>query len=234
MPADRHLRACDVGEKTMNTRNRSSRGTSAIEFALIVPVWLSLTLGTVFVGSAMIREQAVTQMAVDLASMYSRGTDFSTGAGVAEAWATGMLNSITQQLGSVTAGGTGLVVFSTITYVGPNTCGAAHGVTGGLTTCANYQHWVFTQQYIQGNTSLRTPNSTLAPANHPYTADMNSDFNIPPLSYVENTLDQSTFNLITPVPNGTTDGYQEGQSVFVVEVYFKVIGSGGYGSYAVF
>jgi hypothetical protein len=53
---------------------------------------------------------------------------------------------------------------------------------------------------------------------------------------VTNANDQSSFNLITPVPAETgSDGYQAGQPIYVVEVYFQSTGLAGYtkgGDYA--
>jgi Flp pilus assembly protein TadG len=217
----------------MSDRKRISRGGAVIEFTLLIPVWLPLLLGTMWVGSAMVRGQQVTQMARDLASMYSRGVNFSSGGGSASS---AMLTQITQQVGTVTSSGTGVIVFSTLTYVGNSVCASAGSTYGSLSPlshtskCTNYGKFVFTQQYTQGNTSLKTSSFGTAPA-----GDMDSNFNIATTTYVTDTSDVSTFNLLPAPKEDGTDGYQSGQPVYVVEAFFSGSGGGGYaqgGNYA--
>ena len=150
-----------------------------------------------------------------------------------------ILTNITQQLGALTASGTGVVVFSTLTYVGNSVCASAGSTYGSLSPlshtakCTNYGKFVFTQQYTQGNTNLRTSNFGSAPA-----ADMDTNFNIALTTYVTTAGDVSSFNLL-PVPQEDgTDGYQSGQPIYVVEVLFQGSGVAGYKrsyyAYAVF
>jgi len=58
----------------MRTREPMNRGGAMMEFCLLVPVIVPLLVGTMWIGSTMVRGQQVTQMARDLASMYSRGS----------------------------------------------------------------------------------------------------------------------------------------------------------------
>jgi hypothetical protein len=207
-----------------------------LEFALISPVWLSLLLGTLWYGSAMIQALQVTQLARDVASMFCRGVDFSTGAGTSSSE---MLNMVSQELGGLTSTGQGVVIFSTITYVGNSVCTAAGPAYHDSSVppqhtaaCTNYGKFVFTQRYIIGNTSLRSSNYG-APA----AADLDStkQYTIPITKYVTNTADRTTFNLLSaPLENGT-DGYQSGQPAYLVEVYYAGKGQVGYnagGTYA--
>jgi Flp pilus assembly protein TadG len=197
-----------------------------VEFALLVPVIVPLILGTMWIGSTMVRGQQVTQMARDLASMYSRGVNFSSTGGSTSST---ILTDITQQLGALTASGTGVVIFSTLTYVGNSVCASAGSTYGSLSPlshtakCTNYGKFVFTQQYTQGNTTLRTSNFGTAPA-----ADMDSNFNVAVTTYVTDAKDVSTFNLLPAPQENGTDGYQSGQPVYVVEVMFTGSGQAGY------
>jgi len=197
-----------------------------VEFALLVPVIVPLILGTMWIGSTMVRGQQVTQMARDLASMYSRGVNFSSTGG---STSSAILTDITQQLGALTASGTGVVVFSTLTYVGNSVCASAGSTYGSLSPlshtakCSNYGKFVFTQQYTQGNKTLRTSNFGTAPA-----ADMDSNFNVAVTTYVTDAKDVSTFNLLPAPQENGTDGYQSGQPVYVVEVMFAGSGQAGY------
>jgi len=184
---------------------------------MLIPIWLPLIVGTLWIGSSMVREQQVQQMARDLASMYSRGADFSSSG---DSGTNESLTLITQQLGTLTASGTGVVIFSTITYPGNALC---------PTGCTNQLYFVFRQRYTQGNTSLwtsnfGTPTGTFATDNTGNLTD-----------FLTNANDRTTFSLI-PAPLQTgTDGYQAGQPIYVVEVFFQARGLAGYtkgGDYA--
>ena len=221
----------------MKNRKRTRRGGAMMEFTILVPVWLSLLLGTLWVGSAMIGGQQTMQMARDLASMYSRGVNFSSGGG---ATSSATLTSITQQLGTLTSTGTAVAIFSTLTYVGNSVCasaGSTYGSTSPLshtTSCTNYGKFVFTQQYTQGNTSLMSSKYGAPPS-----ADLDSSFNVSIADQVSDTSDRSTFNLMTVPLEAGQDGYQSGQPIFLVEVFFTGKGQSGYAqgsnyAYAVF
>jgi Flp pilus assembly protein TadG len=217
----------------MSNRKSKNRGGAMLEFSLLIPVWLPLLIGTLWIGSAMVRGQQVTQMARDLASMYSRGVDFSSAGGTTSS---ATLTQITQQFGTVTSTGTGVVIFSTVIYVGNSVCASGGSTYGSLSplshtaACTNYGKFVFTQQYTQGNTSLRSSNFGTAPS-----GDMDSNFNISTVHYLTDTTDVSSFNLLpAPQENGQY-GYQSGQPAYLVEVFFSGSGQKGYtqgGAYA--
>jgi len=197
-----------------------------VEFCLLVPVIVPLILGTMWLGSTMVRGQQVTQMARDLASMYSRGVNFSSTGG---STSSAILTDITQQLGALTTSGTGVVIFSTLTYVGNSVCASAGSTYGSLSPlshtakCSNYGKFVFTQQYTQGNTTLRTSKFGTAPA-----ADMDFKFHVAVNTYITDAKDVSTFNLLPAPQENGADGYQSGQPVYVVEVMFTGSGQAGY------
>ncbi|MEI9975367.1 MAG: hypothetical protein WDO73_26860 [Ignavibacteriota bacterium] len=213
-----------------------------MEFMLLVPVWVPLILGTMWIGSALIRGQQVMQMARDLASMYSRRVDFSSNGGNTSS---AMLSRITQQVGSVTPSGTGAVVFTTLLYVGNSVCASLNGTNGSMVygvapsagsagshtgNCTNWGNFVFTQQYSQGNTALLSSKFGTAPTNK-----MDSNFNISASDYVTNAAYKATFNLLPAPQELGKDGYQSGQSIYLVETFFKGAGQPGYaqgGNYA--
>ena len=213
-----------------------------VEFALLTPIWISLLLGTMWLGTAMVRELQVQQAARDLASMFCRAVDFSTGSGTS---GNEILTDITQQLGTVTSTGTGVVIFSTLTYVGNSVCalaGSSYGTAGNGTpsntgthtsSCTNYGKFVFTQRYTQGNTNLRSSGF-----GSPLSADLDSSnmYKIDSVvTYVTHAGDVSTFNLLPAPKEDGTDGYQSGQPIYLVEVFFSGGGQVGYnigGTYA--
>jgi Flp pilus assembly protein TadG len=220
----------------MRNRKRTNRGGAVIEFALICPFWVALLLGTMWIGTAMVKGLQVQQAARDLASMFSRSVDFSSASGTSNE----MLTDITQQLGTVTATGNGVVIFSTLTYVGNSVCAAAgssYGVAGNGTpsdtgshtgSCTNYGKFVFTQQYTQGNTSLRGSNW-----GSPLAADLDSSNSYridSAVTYVTHSGDATNpaFTLIPSPKEDGTDGYQSGQPVSVVEVFFNTGAKAGY------
>ena len=220
----------------MRDRKRTNRGGSMLEFTLLTPVWLSLLLGTMWIGSAMVRGLQVTQVSRDLASMYCRAVDFSaTGAGTAQ---NDILPKLTQELGAVTSTGTGVVIFSTLTYVGASVCQAAGSTyydsvsNTPKAACTNWKKFVYTQRYTVGNTSLRESNFGA-----PDAADVVStnQYKITPANYVAHDADKVPgFNLL-PSPDTDPGGYQSGQPVYLVEVFFSGTGQVGYtagGSYA--
>jgi len=99
----------------MRNRKLTNRGGSMVEFTMLVPVWLPLLIGTLWIGSSMIRGQQVTQMARDLASMYSRDSTNLNFAAAPTTSSNAVLDDITKQLGTLTSTGNGVVIFSTIT-----------------------------------------------------------------------------------------------------------------------
>jgi Flp pilus assembly protein TadG len=217
----------------MRSPNRKNRGAAMLEFALLIPVWVPLLLGTLWIGSAMIQGQQVTQMTRDLASMYSRGVNFSSGGGSTSSTT---LTDITSQVGTVTSTGTGVVYFSTIVYVGNSVCASGGATYGSLSplshtaACTNYGKFVFTQQYSAGNTGLRSSNLGTAPA-----ADLDANYNVATTTYLTDTSDRATFNLLPAPQENGADGFQSGQPAYVVESYFSGPGQKGYaqgGTYA--
>ncbi len=170
--------------------------------------------------------------------MFCRGIDFS-GTNPADTSRVDILPKLTQELGTITTSGTGVIIFSTLTYVGDSVCamaGAAYHDTATpphhTAACTNYGQFVFTQRYAVGNSGLRSSNFGA-----PDTADLNSakQYTIDIVKYVTHSTAVSTFNLL-PVPlEDGTDGYQSGQPIYVVEAFFSGTGQVGYtqgGSYA--
>lgn len=210
----------------MGNRKRIDRGGAMMEFTILVPVWLTLLLGTLWVGSAMIGGQQTMQMARDLGSMYSRGVNFSSVGGTTSS---AILTDITNQLGTVTSSGTGVAIFTTVIYVGNSVCASAGATYGSLSPlshtaqCKNYGKFVFTQQYSQGHTSLLTSKFGTAP-----TADLDANYNISLINQVSDTTDVSTFSLLPNPAEAGQDGYQSGQPAYLVEIFFTGSGQAGY------
>jgi Flp pilus assembly protein TadG len=230
----------------MSNRKQLHRGGAMIEFMFLVPVWLPLLLGTLWLGSAMVRQLEVTQVVRDGGSLFSRGTDFSVAAGsnADNTALNSVLPNLAGDLGTVTSAGSGVFIFSTLVYVGNSVCaslGSAYGTAGSPGThtsrCTNYGKFVFTQQYAVGNANLRS-SAFGAPASADL--DTTNSYKIDSATtYVTHSADASTFNLLPAPQELGSDGYQSGQSVYIVEAFFSGRGQPGYNqggnySYAVF
>jgi hypothetical protein len=142
-------------------RRRRQRGNELIEFALVATFLLPLLFGTVVVGLNLGRSIQVTQVSRDAGHMYSREVDFSDPANQA------IIERLAQGLNIHTTGGTGVVILSTIEFIGTAQCSAA-----GLTTgqCTNLNYPVITNRIVIGNAGARassfgTPNPELIGSN---------------------------------------------------------------------
>jgi hypothetical protein len=215
----------------MRNRRQESRGQAFVETALILLPTVLLLLCTLWVGEAEIRELTTTQVARDAASMYSRGADFSVAAANPDnstynfilpklASTVGTLNSSAN-----TPPGTGVVIFSNITFLGTGACPNGQGT--GTGKCENYGQFVFTQQYAVGNTGLRVSNFGT-----PTNTDPSNAYNITPANYENAATDVASFSFTNSsypavTTGGPNPGYQPGQPIYVVEAFFSGLGTPG-------
>jgi hypothetical protein len=131
-------------------RKNRERGNTMIEFAVVMPFWITVLFGTIALGTNLTRTIQVIQVSRDLADMYARGTDFS---------AAGFHNLITGANGSVSlvqgmdltdsvaAGGNAVIYLSQVRHVtvGDADCKAS---------CNNAGKDVFLNQVVFGQPSL--------------------------------------------------------------------------------
>jgi hypothetical protein len=181
---------------------KSSKGVAIMEFALSMLVMVPLLLGTIGIGVQLIQSTQVIQLARDAGRMYGRKLDLST---------TGnrtILASLGGGLGlHTTAGDTGgnaVLILSTVEYI--NTPGVM-----------NYQHWVFAQRLVIGNSGYRTSNfgSPLVVVNPLFSAvTLDAAGKVNPLSQMtDNPNDRADFTaqgnpfvnagVLTDLPSGT-------------------------------
>jgi hypothetical protein len=99
---------------------------------------------------------------------------------------------------------------------------------------------VFTQRYIVGQQTSGQKGYRLSNFGAPTSTDPDStnQYKIPITKYVSNASDQVAFTLI-PNPITTPGGYQSGQPIYIVEVFFGGTSQAGYGgggayAYAIF
>jgi hypothetical protein len=125
------------------------RGTEVIEFALVASLLLPFLFGTIVVGLNLGRSVQVTQVSRDAGHMYSRSVDFSNPTNQS------LIERLAQGLNIHVTGGTGVVILSTIMFVGQAQCDAA-GLSGGA--CANLNQPVFIHRIVIGSASARSSN----------------------------------------------------------------------------
>ncbi len=127
-------------------RRKRQLGNELIEFALVATFLLPLLFGTVVVGLNLSRSIQATQVSRDAGHMYSRGVDFSDAANQR------LIERLAQGLNIRLSGGAGVVILSTITFIGEAQCTAA-----GLSTvaCTNLNYPVTTNRIVIGNASAR-------------------------------------------------------------------------------
>ena len=206
-----------------------------MEFMLLAPLWLPLLLGTLWIGSAMVWELEITEVARDAASLYSRGTDFSIAAGANSDVAAdnAILPNLAVDLGTVGTSGNGVFIFSTVLYVGNSVCAGIDSTYGTAGTpgshtnlCKNWGKFVFTQQYKVGNAGKLTSHFGTAPSGD---LDATNSYKVDDAkTYVGDTADVSTFSLVPAPTEMGSDGYQSGQPIYLVEVYFTNRAEPGY------
>jgi hypothetical protein len=140
---------------TMSRPN--SRGVAVLEFSLLLGFMVFLFLGTFAIGINMIRALQVVQLGRDAGHMFARNVDFSAD------WGKRILDRVGTPVGlSVFGGASDAVLYLTaITYVDISTCATAGKVDASVpplpSGCTNFGTWVFTQQFIFGDTSIRDP-----------------------------------------------------------------------------
>ncbi len=136
----------------MSKRERpAGRGGAVIEFALTLPILVSLVLGIFMIGLTVIRGISVVQVTRDTGQMFARGLNFALDPNkdVVVRLAAGM--------GMTRDGGNGTVILSQVMFIGDDQC-AAGGYDEGDTRCTNRYWPVIIRRIVIGNASLRQSN----------------------------------------------------------------------------
>jgi hypothetical protein len=129
------------------TRRAEQRGAALIEFVVCFGlVWVPLFLGACQIGFQLIQAIQVTQVCRDSGHLYAYGIDFSQTSNqyLLASFAPNL------QIDPTGAGGSSVVILSTVYYVGMADC-----LAGGYSSaCPNYGLIVFTNQIAVGNASI--------------------------------------------------------------------------------
>ena len=191
----------------MKSKRGTTRGSTIVEFALVMPFLMIAFFWTAGLGIMLGRHIQTVQSCRDLAHLYVDGVDFTKSANQ------NLAVQLAQGTGMTATGGNGTVIFSRVITVYQADCDAA----GLSSQCNNLGLCVFTQRIVLGNSALRsstygTPTSTL----------MDPQGNISASVYLANT-DASvrTTGLAAALTaSGQTLLIPQGNAVWITEVYF--------------
>lgn len=189
---------------------KHSRGSSAVEFALMLPFMVTLLLGTIGAGFGLLHNLEVIQLARDAARLYAKQeqninfamqstqdilVNIANDLGLSQT-ATGTTPNVFGTSGA----GTAVVYISQVTYLGSAQC------PNGTASCANYQQWVFTQRVVVGNPSIDTSHF-----GNPATSIISStDGTITSANYMKNSTAVANMTGVAALPSGA--------SLYVAEV----------------
>src|SRR5579883_2720325 len=123
-------------------RDKRQRGSTMIEFALVMVCAIPLFFGTVAIGIGLRRADEAVQVTRDIAHMYATGLDFTS------TDAQQLVTSLTTGF-DLSSTGNSLMIFSQISTVFTADCTAA-----SISPCTNAGKPVFVQRVTIGNTSL--------------------------------------------------------------------------------
>jgi hypothetical protein len=187
-------------------KKKGRQGSAVIEFALLSPFLFGTLIGLWVYGPQLISNLQLVQTARDVASMYSRGVDFSIPANQA------MVTRLGENLGLQSTGGNGIVILSTVQFIGPLQCAEFPS-----DPCANSGKWAFANRIVFGNTNLRTSNL----GNTTCTLDSNGSGNLNLVDTITNgcaAVPNTSLLAGLGTPNDNVNGFKPGQPAYIVEV----------------
>lgn len=196
---------------TSRRRRGRERGSALIEFLLATAlIILPLLIGTFVIGMSLVRANQVAEVSRDAAHMYAYGVDFS------QTSSQNLLLELAQGLNMTLTGGNGVVILSTVTYVGDNDCLAA-GIQPG--DCPNDNSTVFTRQIVVGNSALQG-----SAFGTPSAAIIGSGGNITTMNYLTNA--SARANNFASVITLSSGQYAYVAETFVISPDFNIFGGG--------
>jgi hypothetical protein len=205
-----------------------------LEFTLVT--WLILIpmfLGMISLGLNLVRSNQVSFVAGDIGTMYVQGQDFSTYS--MQNLASRLASGLNLQVGSSFTGnnatntgnssGSVIVTLTEMMYIGTVSQATCTGVAPA--TCTNAGSFVYRQRIRFGNGSLATapasiagtPSSSIAISSSGVVANYVTDTN----AALPSTADAAMDGVWNPQ---TANGLQDGQLVYLVEMYFESTGFG--------
>jgi hypothetical protein len=209
-------------------RKRRQSGHEILEFALVAILFIPLLMGSFVTGMNLIRSIQANHVARDLANMYILGADFSSYP--LQQLADRLAGGLDLQIGSSFSGNTnsntgnggrGMVWVSKIMWVGATTDPNCQAVGGA--NCTNHDSFVFTERIRFGNggslaserpSSLGDPSATMSVYGVVQNPITTAGAKLPGSG-------QTDMQALWQVSGGGRTPLVDGQSVYVVETYFK-------------
>jgi len=179
-------------------RRGSRRGSTAMEFALVMICLVPMFFGTVAMGVTIGNGLEATQVTRDLGHMYANGADFTS------ADAQQLVTSLAQGF-TVTSTGNAELIFSQI-----STVFAADCTNASISPCTNAGSPVFIQRVVLGNTNLTT-----SAFGTPSSSYINSQGNIAASNYMTQTS-------LVATGFGSVLAQNDGDVAYLVEGYFTM------------
>ncbi len=181
-----------------NRRAPGQRGSTALEFALVIICVVPLFFGTVAIGVALGRADEAVQVTRDVGHMYGNGVDFTST----------QAQQLVSSLGSgwdLSSSGNAVLIFSQVSTVFQADC-----TNASINPCTNSGQPVFVQRVTLGNTSLKA-----------------SAFGTPPAQYMDalGNIKQSDYMTQTSlVANGFASvlAQNDGDVAYLVEGFFSM------------
>jgi Flp pilus assembly protein TadG len=179
-------------------KSSSERGSTAVEFALVMICLIPLFFGTIAMGFTIARGQESIQVTRDVGHMYGEGLDFTSSDA----------QQLTTQLAhgfDLSGTGNAVLIFSQVITVFQADCTAA-----SVNPCTNLNSAVFKQRVTMGNTGLKT-----------------SAYGTPGAGYLDSLGNISAQNYLSQsslVATGFTSilAQNDGDVAYLVEGYFQM------------
>ncbi len=201
-------------------RTRLQRGVEAIEFALLFSFLLPPFVWMFVNGMNFLRFNKATDVSRSAALLFVKGIDFTLPGNqtIISRVASGLdlQTSSTTTANGVTTG-SGLLIFTTVQYIGPNTC----------SNCTNLNKYVFIDRVYVGNTSLQISGTRVSSAlGSPLSNLWSSSTGV-----VTSTLTNSGAQISSSATGSLPESMADGQIAYVVESFFKPQGGFGGGAF---
>jgi hypothetical protein len=201
-------------------RRVSQRGIEAIEFGLLFALLLPPFVWMFISGMNFLLFNKATDVARSASLLFVKGIDFTLPGNqkIIARVASGLdlADSATTTANGGTTG-SGLIVFSIVQFVGPNTCN----------NCTNLNKFVFLERIYVGNKTLAIAGTTVASAlGSPNGSVWSTSTGV---------VSSTQTNAGAQVPSGSTGALPasmgDGQIAYVIETFFKPQGGFGSGSF---
>ncbi len=200
-------------------RSRTQKGVEAIEFGLLFLFLLPPFIWMFMNGMNFLRFNKTTDVSRSAALLTVKGLDFTLPGNqdIISRVASGLdlQNSSTQSANGVTTG-SGLLIISTVQYIGPTTCAS----------CTNLNKYVFLDQVYVGNKTLAINGATVASA----LGSPNSSLWSSTTGVVSSTQTNTGAQVPSTSTGGLPTGMADGQIAYVIECFFKPQGTDAFGT----